>query len=226
MDCTHKSQLRSLSRALIVCLLLTLGFGWLAAAARADGDPASDVLPAEPLFLPQDAGVSSTQAAQLQQLLREARRAGYPIRVALIASAADLGSVTELWRKPQIYAEFLAQELALIYHGPLLIVMPNGIGFQAPRRRSVPTLRLPAGVRRIVPGANLGTTAITVIRQLTAAAGHPLALPTVHTKSHSSTVRTIEDTVFLVGLAICIVAFLINLRARPLSLQPEKTSSS
>ena len=87
-----------------ILAILALAGGWPAAPARADGDPASDVLAAQPLFLPQDAAVSSTQAAQLEQLLRNSSRAGYQIRVALIASATDLGSVTELWRQPQTYA--------------------------------------------------------------------------------------------------------------------------
>ena len=46
----------------------------------------------------------------------------------MIASPTDLGSVTELWRQPQNYARFLAQELSLLYRGPLLVVMPNGYG--------------------------------------------------------------------------------------------------
>jgi hypothetical protein len=206
--------------------MLASAAGWSAAPARGDGDPASDVLAVQSLFLPQDAAVSSTQAAQLQQLLSEAQRAGYQIRVALVASAADLGSVTELWRKPQTYAEFLAQELGLVYHGPLLIVMPNGLGFHAPRRLFAPTSRLPASVRGVVPGAKLGTAAVTAIRQLAAAAGRPLALPTVRTRSHTSTARTIEDIVFIVGVVICIIAFLLSLRDRPLTLHNKKTSST
>jgi hypothetical protein len=200
--------------------------GWSAAPASGDGDPASDVLAVQPLFLPQDAAVSGTQAAQLQRLVGEAQRAGYRIRVALIASAADLGSVTELRRKPQTYAEFLAQELGLVYHGPLLIVMPNGFGFHARPRLFTPTTRLPASVRGVVPGAKLGAAAITAIRQLAAATGRPLALPTVRTRSHTSTARTIEATVFIVGLVICIIAFVLSLRDRPLSPQHKKTSST
>jgi len=102
--------------------------GLLAASARADGDPASDVLVSQTLFLPQDAGVPANQQAQLDALLHAAQQSGYQIRVALIASPTDLGSVTELWRQPQNYARFLAQELSLLYRGPLLVVMPNGYG--------------------------------------------------------------------------------------------------
>ena len=46
----------------------------------------------------------------------------------MIASQSDLGSVTALWRQPELYARFLDQELSLAYRGPVLIVMPNGVG--------------------------------------------------------------------------------------------------
>src|SRR6202035_4173270 len=110
---------------------------------------------------------------------------------------ADLGSVTELWRRPQTYAEFLAQEIGLIYHGPLLIVMPNGLGFQAPRRPVGPPQHLPAGVRALGRGETGEPPAITAVRALAAASGYPLRLPRVKT-SDAATVRTIEDVVFLV----------------------------
>ncbi|HUO71429.1 MAG TPA: hypothetical protein VMU39_11670 [Solirubrobacteraceae bacterium] len=101
---------------------------WLAPDVRADGDPASDILTTQALFLPQDAGVPAAQQAQLVELLQAARRSGYPIRVALVASRGDLGSITELWQKPQSYAQFLGQELALVDRGPLLVIMPVGFG--------------------------------------------------------------------------------------------------
>jgi len=75
--------------------------GWSARAAHADGDPASDVLASQTLFLSQDAGVTVRQQAQLSAVLGAAQRVGYQIRVAIIASPTDLGSVTELWRQPQ-----------------------------------------------------------------------------------------------------------------------------
>ena len=77
--------------ALIVLLLVP-------AAAHADGDPASDVLAAQTLYVPGDGGFSAGQTARLSTLLAEAQRAGVPIRVALIATQADLGSVTEIGR--------------------------------------------------------------------------------------------------------------------------------
>ena len=104
--------------------------------ARADGDPASDVLLSQSLFLPQDAGVPATDQTQLASLLAAAHRADYNLRVALIAGPADLGSVTALWRQPRNYARFLGQELSLNYTGALLVVMPDGYGFYRPRGAS------------------------------------------------------------------------------------------
>jgi hypothetical protein len=113
---------------------MAIACGWLAPSALADGDPASDVLASQPLFLPQDAGATASQQAELSALLATAQRRGHPIRVAPIASPADLGAVTALWRQPQNYARFLGQELSLLYRGRLLVVMPNGYGlYQASR---------------------------------------------------------------------------------------------
>ena len=46
----------------------------------------------------------------------------------MIATNSDLGSIAALWRRPQLYAQFLGRELSLVYHGELLVVMPNGFG--------------------------------------------------------------------------------------------------
>jgi hypothetical protein len=219
------SAFRILMRTSALLAILALAAAWPAASARADGDPASDVLVVQSLFLPQDANVSATKAAQIEQLLREGQHAGYQIRVALVASAADLGSVTELWRKPQTYAEFLAQELGLVYHGPLLIVMPNGLGFHAPQRPLGAASKLPASIRGLAPGSELGSAALTAIRQLAAASGHTLPVPTVRAP-HTSTARTIEDTVFIAGVVICIVAFILSALDRPLRIRRKPSASA
>ncbi len=96
--------------------------------ARADGDPASDYLLTRSTFVPPDLGISTADAARLSATVAAARSRGYPIHVALIGSAYDLGSVVSLDRKPKQYARFLGTELTLVYHGRLLVVMPNGFG--------------------------------------------------------------------------------------------------
>jgi hypothetical protein len=206
---THARVYRLSIRLFLVALASLAILALSAGHAAADGDPASDVLLAQSMFLPPDAPVPSTQAAELQQLINQAARADYPIRVAVIATAADLGSVTALWSKPQSYAEFLAQELSLVYRGPLLIVMPIGLGFSGAHAQ-----RVPADLRTLIPGTALGTAAITAVRELAGASGHPLRGPTAKA-SQTSTGHTVENFVFLVGLAACIVWFLLVAVDRP-----------
>lgn len=109
--------------ACIACLACVA----LPAVARADGDPGSDELVAQNLFTG-SLNVSAAQQLKLGRLLDATDTAGAPVRVAIIATPADLGTVTPLWRKPQLYANYLGTELSLTYTGRLLIVMPTGLG--------------------------------------------------------------------------------------------------
>ena len=130
---------RALSRrACLAALLAVLLVGVSVSAARADGDPGSDVLVYQNLFAGSEVGLSVQQQVQLGALLKAAAGRGFPIRVAIIAGTQDLGAVTELWREPRTYARFLGYELSLAYKQRLLVVMPNGFGFNWPghsRRR-------------------------------------------------------------------------------------------
>ena len=198
--------------------VLALASGWAAAPAQADGDPASDVLALQTLFLPQDAGVPLGQQAQLVALLTAARRAGYQLRVALVASSTDLGSVTELWRQPQNYAQFLGQELSLVYRGPVLVVMPNGFGLYRPDRPLTAEQTALVGVRTPTATAGgLATAALSAIRRLAAAAGHVLPVPrtTAPAAATSSSATTVSWLVFAIGIVLIAVAWAASLRAQP-----------
>jgi len=116
--------LRSLRLLLLVVLLAAIAAG----PARANGDPASDYLISAPIFLPFEQKVDDATSAQLTALLADAKKKGFEVRVALIATKTDLGAVPVLFEKPQRYAEFLGQELVYFYKGELLVVMPNGYG--------------------------------------------------------------------------------------------------
>ncbi|MGZ4196241.1 MAG: hypothetical protein ACXVUE_11830 [Solirubrobacteraceae bacterium] len=212
-DCTHPSQHRALARrTALVVALFALACAWHPAAARADGDPASDVLATQALFLPQDAGATSTQRAQLSALLETAARSGYPIRVALVASRGDLGSVTALWRQPQTYARFLGQELAFVHKGPLLVVMPNGFGLTRLGR----PLPGRAALKGLVAGAGLAPAAITAVRRLAAAAGHQLPVQSVQAPQAGASGDTIAWIVLAAGALVIALAWGLSLRARPL----------
>jgi hypothetical protein len=113
-------------RALVVALLLVACV--LAGTARADGDPASDYLYGLKVFLPFDVKVPKERQREFVSFVETANRSGYAIRVAVIGSSYDLGSVTSLWRQPRTYARFLGAELQFVYAKRLLIVMPNGFG--------------------------------------------------------------------------------------------------
>ena len=119
-------------RGWLVALLAVVLSAVLPIAARADGDPGSDVLVYQDLFAGTAAGLSITQQTELGALLKQADSDGFPVRMAIIGGSTDLGSVTALWRQPQSYAKFLGIELSLAYRHPLLVVMPNGIGVNWP----------------------------------------------------------------------------------------------
>jgi hypothetical protein len=140
-------------------------------SARADGDPASDLLISQNLFVGFDSGISVRQQQQLADLLRSAPSSGFPIRVAIIATRNDLGAVTGLWHRPESYARFLGTELSFAYKQRLLVVMPNGFGFNWPGHSTESAYRLLAGVPISPGGYGLVQAGAAAVKQLAAAAG-------------------------------------------------------
>jgi len=165
-----------MSRALaaLAAVLCAVAAVW-APVAAADGDPASDVLYGGKVFLPYDVSFPAALQQQLKQLTAESADSGYPVRVAVIASAYDLGSIPSLWRKPQAYARFLGTELSLTYRGVLLVVMPNGFGLYHHGQPVAAEQRALAGVSIAPGGRGLAETAATAVKRLAAAGGHPLS---------------------------------------------------
>ena len=109
--------------------LLTVAAALLApAAARADGDPASDVLLLQDAYLPYFPQPAKPLSQTLERLLAQVRKAGYPMKVALIQSQGDLGAYPELFGKPAPYAKLLESEITFKVKTPhLLVVMPAGL---------------------------------------------------------------------------------------------------
>lgn len=143
--------------------------GVATAAARADGDPASDFLISQQVFFGFDQKASASKQAELQRLVENAKAKGYEVRVALIGRPSDLGAVEVLWRRPQTYARFLGQELALYYPRRLLIVMPNGYGIY--RRRGDLAAEKAALARLPAPGSDLVGAAERAVQRLAAVHG-------------------------------------------------------
>jgi hypothetical protein len=99
----------------------------LTPVSRADGDPASDTLLEQSVYLPYGAPSQSAEAA-LHQAVDGVYAHGDRVKVALIYNQSDLGAIPSLFGRPADYAHFLGIELGLWYIGPLLVVMPAGFG--------------------------------------------------------------------------------------------------
>ncbi len=164
-------------RALLAAVVLLL----LAAVppARADGDPASDVLPSQPVFYGSAVDLKSKPAAQLDALVKEAKQRGYLVNVAVISRLEDMGSASQFWNDMDNYGDFLAGEIACCVKGRLLIVMPSGFGVtylghsSLADRKIVDGLAAPGAVPNLLPGA------IDGVVKLAAASGVKLTVPDV-----------------------------------------------
>jgi hypothetical protein len=143
--------------------------GGLAGTARADGDPASDVLYVTDVFVPYPPPPKAA-VATLKRNVAAAFAKHYRVKVAVVAAPSDLGSVPELFNKPTAYAKFLGQELSPIFVGPLLIVMPGGFGIYdggrsvAAEQRVLGSLQIGGSSATALTG-----TAATAVQKLTAA---------------------------------------------------------
>jgi len=223
----HRSRARLLVAVAASTAILALACGWFATAARADGDPASDVLATQALFLPQDAGIPLAHQSQVAGLLQAAASSGYSIRVAIVASKADLGSVTELWRQPETYARFLGQELSLVYRGALLVVMPVGYGFARLAGPVLAARSALAGLRKPAGGAELGTATLTAVERLATASGYSIPIPPAAvTTAAGGGADAIPVIALAIGAALIALAWTASLRARPPRVRGGKSSST
>ena len=203
-----KRPLRTLGLAIAVALLLP-------AAALADADPASDVLLAQSVFYPYDPAVSANLQSALNATTAAARRARFPIKIALIAAPQDLGAILDLFNKPQTYADFLYRELGAFAseHPPLLIVMPDGYGVQgmsSAARAAAASVPKPVGNS----SDDLARAAITAVGKLAAAAGHPIKIEGVPqaTSTSGGHVSTVVTVVIFTLIAVAIAAGVIIYR--------------
>jgi cytochrome oxidase Cu insertion factor (SCO1/SenC/PrrC family) len=197
--------------------------------ARADSDPASTYLVSNQVFLSsQSAGMSPAQR-QLVATVAAANRAGFAIRLAVISSNYDLGSVTELWEKPRTYAGYLGVELSRAYvRQRLLVVMPNGFGFNWPGHASAHIYGLLATVP-LGSGAatSLAVAAEVAIRRLARASGVavPPSRPAAGGESAGpGTAGTLTIIGAVAGGIAALFAFavIVTRARRRLALRPER----
>jgi hypothetical protein len=163
------------------------------APARADGDPCSDYLLVGSLCPPNNPRPSQPQIDRTQKTIDAAKKAGYEIRVAVIGSTTDLGSVPVFFGRPQPYAKFLDAELQSAWTGKLLVVMAAGYGV---REHTKPYLGGMKALKGLPPPANgtpdaLMAAATVAVRKLAASEGVkvpviPLAATTPPSSNGSS----------------------------------------
>ena len=184
-----------------------------APSARADADPASDVLIGRSVFFPYNAEIDEGVVEVLQTTVGDAQERKFRVKVALIAQPYDLGGVFQLYRQPQRYAEFLGKELVSLYGDGLLVAMPNGYGYSEGGEARPQLARALKGLP--APGADptrLAEGATTAVRRLAAAAGQPLPPPTSGGGGSATRDRLLIGAAAAVGLAA--VAGFVLLRRR------------
>lgn len=199
--------MRRLSLLLLALALVLPG------VARANGDPASDVLLADQVFLPYEAPVSKAAATELRKTVAAANSKGYKIRVAVIAFTGDLGTAVSLWNRPEDYAKFLGSEIAFVYTGRLLVAMPAGFGFYNGRK---PVAKERNVLAKVTPGKTptpLAQSAAAAVRAL--AGGKGITLPKAASGSSGTRDRLILGAAVLAFLLVLVFpARLVRRRAR------------
>ena len=154
----------------------------LAPCALADGDPASDVLPAQDAYYPYSPPASKPLVEALNALLAQVRKDGFPIKVAMIETAGDLGSYPTLLNAPQRYADLLSSELPTNPHGgikeqfALLVVMPGGFGGQRLGDRVDEALN-PITIDTEAASDGLVRAALEAVARLATVNGHETEIP-------------------------------------------------
>jgi hypothetical protein len=172
-------MMRRVAVLLLLGVLLGLAGALLPSPAQADGDPASDILISDNVFLPYAPNaVDKGLQAALKAQLAAAKGTGYDLKVALIASASDMGSVPQLFTDPQKYADLLTTELSFNTKPRVLVILPSGLGGNnlgdnagaALTRITIESAAGPDGLAR---------AAMQAVGALTKAAGKPVPVPAV-----------------------------------------------
>jgi hypothetical protein len=191
--------------AIVAALLALL----VAPAARADGDPASDILYGDNVFLSLESPQASAKGRGLESLTAAAAKQGLILKVAVIKSPTDLGAIPQLYGNAGKYARFLRTELTWGgFKGTLIVVMdgsPGGVAAAGPAAAAARTrltrLKLP-------PNANLDQLAVVAIQavQRVAAAQHFTLAPPPASNSTQTRDRLIIGVCLLAFIALALFA--------------------
>jgi hypothetical protein len=219
------------NRWMVVLAVLTCALVTSETEAFANGDPASHVLPAQDLFLPSDALLCSAAVRRLTALTEATKKAGYPIKVAVIPTGEDLGTLYRLFGRPERYARQLAVELPAELFEPLdgkrgyrlLVLMPGGLGLEGGGTKETRALER-FTVDADATEADLARLANRVVARLARAAGSPVTPPppkpecfeiestSDSSSSDSSAVGTV--LIFLAPVAMFALAMYLGSRGR------------
>lgn len=194
------SRARGLLVTCITSVVLVLA---LAPFALADGDPASDYLLSGASFLsPYDGKIPAAEQAKLNAMLASAKEQGLPLKLAVIATPYDLGSVPILFNVPQKYAKFLGLEDYYYWRDELVVVMPKGYGIY--KAKNLPAADK-AAVEKLAPpvsksGPDLAASAEKALNAV--AAAHGITLSTSGSSSGGGSSAWTERFEILGGAAI------------------------
>ena len=173
-------RLRSL---VIACVAASLG---AATPAYGHGDPTGHYLETDALYPSIAARGSQAVELQLLGVLQAAQRDGYPVKVAILGSEADVEENPGYYRQPQRYAERLAADLdvARPVTAPVLVVTPHGIGvagramvrgaYGPVTPADLPALLGGLSGRRPADGDALAELANAAVRRIARVGGHAL----------------------------------------------------
>lgn len=200
-------------RPVAVLAIVILVAATVTALARADADPASDMLLTASVFYPYTSQVSGQLQKALNAETAAASRAHLPIRVALIPGQLDLGGLPTLFGKPQQYAQFLDQELSFNKAPPLLVVMPVGFGsagLPSAASTAAASLAKPSGKS----GDDLARAAMAAIPKLAAATGHPIETVSIPSGGGGGSSSSTVPIAIVAIVAILVAGGIIALRQR------------
>lgn len=179
---------------------MTSAFLALPGGARAHGDPVSETLIEESIFLPLEARIDQGAMQRLQAVVREAGEAEFDIKVAVISEPADLGPRFQLYNDAQQCAEVIAADLSV----RLLVVTPRGFGYAVSGRSAPRFSRALNGLA--VPGRDAtqeARAATVAVRRLATVGGHVI-------RSSGSGSET-RDRITIAAAAVAGVALIAGL---------------
>jgi len=179
--------------------------------ARANGDPASDVLLTQPVYFPIDATLQDSDREALLKTVEAANERGYKIRVALIPFTSDLGTAVSLWKHPQDYSKFLGSELAFVYAKRLLIAQPSGFGIYNHSKSVTKEQRVLAKVPVGKTPTELTQSATAAVRALASSAG--VTLPEISSSDGGHDWRD-RSIIAVAGLLAVVLILLAGRRLR------------